>query len=270
MRARHVETQKVPVGYHVAAMNLSVATWNVNGIRARQAQFLEWIERDRPDVVCLQEIKASPAQLAEELCNLGGYWCYWHGAGGYSGVSLHLRRDVFPEEPKFEHPPFDHETRIVTARVGDLAFASVYVPNGGKDFPAKMDFLRGLARYAAEMRDAGRRVILCGDLNVARTDRDVHPKERKPFIIGQRPEEREAFDAILSQGLVDVGRALDPDNDNLFTWWAPWRNMRQRNIGWRIDYILASEPLAAAATSSKVLAEVGTSDHAPVVAAFEV
>ncbi len=113
-------------------------------------------------------------------------------------------------------------------------------------------------------------VVLCGDINVARTDRDVHPKERKPGVIGQRPEERALLRALLGHGLVDVGRALDPDNDNLFTWWAPWRNLRQRNIGWRIDYVLASDALASAATSCKVLAEVGTSDHAPVVARFEV
>ncbi|HEX6902073.1 MAG TPA: exodeoxyribonuclease III [Thermoanaerobaculia bacterium] len=250
-------------------MALTVATWNVNGIRARQEQFLEWLGRDRPDVVCLQEIKASPAQLAESLCNLDGYWCYWHGSGGYSGVSLHLRTDTFPQTPAFEHPAFDLETRIVTADSGDVVFASIYVPNGGKDFAAKMDFLRSLERYVAEMRAAGRHLVLCGDMNVTRTDQDVHPKERKPFVIGQRPEEREVFEGLLAHGMVDVGRTLDPDNDGLFTWWAPWRNMRQRNIGWRIDYILASDSLAATATSCKVLAEVGTSDHAPVVAVFE-
>ena len=82
-------------------------------------------------------------------------------------------------------------------------------------------------------------------MNVARTDRDVHPKERKPRAIGQLPEERALIERIIGRGLVDLGRALDPDNDGLFTWWAPWRNMRQRNIGWRLDYVLASEALAA-------------------------
>ena len=250
-------------------MPLTIATWNVNGIRARQEQFLEWVGRDRPDVICLQEIKASPAQLSETICNLNGYWCYWHGAGGYSGVSLNLRTDRFPEKPEFTHPAFDHETRIVTAEAGDLVLASIYVPNGGKDFAAKMTFLESLKQYTADMHASGRRLILCGDLNVARADQDVHPKERKPGIIGQRPEERELFAGLLSQGLVDLGRALDPDNDGLFTWWAPWRNMRQRNIGWRIDYILASEPVAEKATACKVLADVGTSDHAPVVVVLE-
>ena len=97
------------------------------------------------------------------------------------------------------------------------------------------------------MRDGGRELVLCGDLNVARTDRDVHPKERKPGVVGQRADERALLRRLLGQGLVDVGRALDPDNDALFTWWAPWRNLRQRNIGWRIDYILASEALATSA-----------------------
>ena len=248
-------------------MLVTVATWNVNGLRAREEQFLAWLAQDLPAVVCLQEIKASPSQLSEELCSLNGYWCYWHGAGGYSGVGLNLRRDLFPEEPVFRHPDFDHETRIVTAEVGDLVMASVYVPNGGKDFAAKLGFLEKLRDWAGEMRQQGKRLLLCGDLNVTRTDQDVHPKERKPGVIGQRPEERELIAGLLAQGLVDVGRTLDPDNENLFTWWAPWRNMKQRNIGWRIDYILASDSLAA--TSARVLAEVGTSDHAPVVAEIE-
>jgi len=249
------------------AMPITIATWNVNGIRARSEQFLAWLAQDRPSIVCTQEIKASPAQLSDEICSLEGYWCYWHGAGGYSGVGLNLRRDLFPEEPVFRHPDFDNETRIVTAEMGDLLVASVYVPNGGKDFAAKLTFLEKMRDWAGEVQRQGKRLLLCGDLNVTRTDQDVHPKERKPGIIGQRREERELFAELLAQGgLVDVGRALDPDNDGLFTWWAPWRNMRQRNIGWRIDYILASTPLANRATASRVLVDVGTSDHAPVVA----
>src|SRR3954467_13913496 len=125
-------------------MPITFATWNVNGIRARAEQFLAWVGRDHPDVVCLQEIKASPDKLDEALCRLPGYWCYWHGTGGYSGVSLHLRHEAFPEEPRFFHPAFDHETRIVAAEAGKLTLASVYVPNGGKDFAAKMDFLVAL------------------------------------------------------------------------------------------------------------------------------
>ncbi len=247
---------------------MKIGTWNVNGIRARQAEVQAWVERDRPDVVCLQEIKASAAQVPAMLCEMEGYWCYWHGEKGYSGVGLHIRKETFPERPEFGHPEFDYENRIVTARMGDLTVASIYVPNGGKDFPAKIRFLEAMERYAARAKASSERLVLCGDLNVARTDRDVHPKERKANAIGQLPEERALLERILGHGLVDLGRALDPDNEGLFTWWAPWRNLRQRNIGWRLDYVLATEPFAERVTSCPVLADYGTSDHAPVLAEF--
>src|SRR5262245_64128761 len=117
---------------------MRIATWNVNGIRARQAQLQEWLDRERPDVVCLQEIKASTDQLPVWLCELEGYWCYWHGGKGYSGVALHVRKASDAERPAFQHPEFDYEHRIVTVRLAKAKVASIYVPNGGKDFHAKM------------------------------------------------------------------------------------------------------------------------------------
>jgi exodeoxyribonuclease-3 len=132
-----------------------------------------------------------------------------------------------------------------------------------------MRFLDAMDAYARACRDEGRTLVMCGDLNVTRTDLDVHPKERKPRAIGQRPEERAIIERIVSGGLVDVGRTLDPSNDALFTWWPPWRSMRARNIGWRLDYVLASATLACRATSCLVRRDVGTSDHAPVVAVFD-
>ncbi len=244
---------------------MKIATWNVNGIRAREKQALEWIEREKPDVICLQEIKATREQVPESLREMPDYWCCWHGERAYSGVGLHLRRNL-AAAPQFFHPSFDIETRIVAARIGGLAVASVYVPNGGKDFAAKMRFLEAMELYTIECRNQGVDLVLCGDMNVTRTDMDVHPKERKPNVIGQRPDEREAFERIIRNGgMMDAGRALDPGNDQLFTWWPPWRNMRQKNIGWRLDYILASQSLAGRISRCFVLAQVGTSDHAPVV-----
>ena len=203
------------------------------------------------------------------LCEMEGYWCYWHGGKGYSGVALHVSKALAPERPTFSHPAFDFEHRIVAV---DLRRRS----------PSRRSTCRTAARTSRprcassrrstgtlrRSQSAGRPLVLCGDLNVARTDRDVHPKERKPRAIGQLPEERALLEAILAHGLVDVGRALDPDNDGLFTWWAPWRNMRQRNIGWRLDYVLASTAVAERATSCPVQADIGTSDHAPVLATF--
>src|SRR5262249_39168434 len=169
------------------------------------------------------------------------------------------------EAPEFSHPGFDVETRIVQVALDNLVLASVYVPNGGKDYPAKLRFMTSLVDWSKRLHEQGRELILCGDINIARADIDVHPKERKTDIIGQRKEERDLFAALLGVHLVDVTRAMDPDNTGLFTWWPPWRNMRQRNIGWRIDYILASRTIAESARSCKVLSDVGTSDHAPIM-----
>lgn len=243
---------------------MKIATWNVNGFRARQAQFSDWLARDRPDVVCLQELKAERAQIVDPP-ELEGYHRYWHGLRAYSGVALHVRKGLFDSEPAFSHPDFDMESRIVQAELGYLVLASVYVPNGGKDYEAKLQFLVRLAGWAKQLAREGRDLVLCGDMNVTRSDLDLHPKEVKPGMIGQREEERDLFDKVLGDHLVDVTRVLHPDDPSLFTWWAPWRNMRQRNIGWRIDYILASPSIAARASSCAVLADVGTSDHAPVM-----
>jgi len=242
---------------------VKVATWNVNGIRARAAQFCEFLERERPDVMCLQELKAEAAQVPP-ACGRDDYYVYWHGLRAYSGVALHIRKDFAGGEPQFSHPAFDMESRIVQAQIGNTVFASVYVPNGGKSYPAKVEFMRQLGEWARHLQAEGREVVLCGDINIARTEVDVHPRERKP-VIGQLPEERNLFEGLLGGGLMDVGRTLDPDNDGLFTWWAPWRNMRERNIGWRLDYVLASPTIAGKALSCPVMREFGTSDHGPVV-----
>jgi exodeoxyribonuclease-3 len=243
---------------------LKIATWNVNGIRAREAQLCDWMDRDRPDVLCLQELKAEREQIPAR-CHLEDYDIYWHGLRAYSGVSLHVRRGLFESPPVFSHPEFDMESRIVQAQLGNLVLASVYVPNGGKDYAAKIDFFTKLRDWTKRVHDEGKELVLCGDINIARLEIDVHPKERKLGVIGQRDEERTLFTELLGDHLVDVQRRLDPENDRLFTWWPPWRNMRQRNIGWRIDYILASRTIAERASSCAVLAEVGTSDHAPVM-----
>ena len=249
---------------------MKIVSWNVNGIRARQAEVQALIEREQPDVLCLQELKAAIDQLPIWLADLEGYWCYWHGGKGYSGVGLHVRKAACVERPDFQHPDFDYEHRIVVA-----AHAA-----GDRGVDLRAERREGLPREDAVPRGDGRLcrrrprrsgapLILCGDLNVARTDMDVHPKERKAGATGQRPEERALIERIAGRGLVDVHRALHPDDADLFTWWAPWRNLRQRNIGWRIDYILATRTLAVRASSCAAQRETGTSDHAPVVAVFD-
>jgi exodeoxyribonuclease-3 len=252
---------------------VKIVTWNVNGVRARGAEVAALIEREQPDVLCLQEIKVAPDHLPKEIGVVPGYFCTWHGMKGYSGVALHVREGFARTCPTVTHPAFDHETRIAVADIdsvaGAFSVASIYVPNGGKDFPAKLRFLEALTAWAAATRTAGRELVLCGDMNVARAEIDVHPRERNPRLTGQLPEERALFAGLLdAAGLHDLGRERDPENEAMYSWWAPWRNMRQRNVGWRLDYVLATDALAARNASCPALREVGSSDHAPVIATF--
>jgi len=246
---------------------MKVATWNVNGIRARQEQVAAWLASEAPDIVCLQETKASRQNVPEALREHADYWGYWHGFKGYSGVALLVHKRNAAAAPAFWHPEFDHDNRIVVAEINGVAVASIYVPNGGKDLGAKLRFLEAMQDFARGYQAGKKTLILCGDFNVAHREMDVHPKERKATT-GQLPIERAALDDILARGLVDLGRAAAPDDDQLFTWWAPWREMKARNIGWRLDYIYASESLAATMTTCRVQKEIGTSDHAPVVASL--
>lgn len=242
---------------------MKLVTWNVNGIRARHAQLLDLAQKERPDVLCLQELKATPEQIPDPLTTLADHWSFWHGGPkGYSGVSLHLRKATFPDAPRFFHPPFDSEYRAVAAVAGGVTWASLYVPNGGKDFDAKMVFLRALVAWAAGVEGP---LVIMGDLNVAREDKDVHPTQRKATAIGQREDERALFAELLGERLVDVGRAQHPDDERWFSWWPPWRNFKDRNFGWRIDYCLASPALAARVTSAEVHKDHGSSDHCPLV-----
>src|ERR1051325_7037821 len=157
-RALPTANCKLPTPPRYNPRTMKIATWNVNGIRARHEQFPQWVSSAQPDVICLQEIKARLDQIPQS-CSIEGYTCYWHGAGGYSGVGLHIRRD-FADNIAFTHPDFDHETRIVEAQIEDTVFTSVYVPNGGKDFDAKIAFIHSLTGYAAGIRARGLKLVL--------------------------------------------------------------------------------------------------------------
>lgn len=248
---------------------MKITTWNVNGARARESQISDWLRLEKPDVLCLQEIKASPHQVPVSIAEPEGYWTHWHGLGGYSGVALLISKTFCPVQPVFSSPSFDLECRILVATLGDVEVASIYVPNGGKDFPAKLRFLEAMQAYVAQRHAEGLRLVLCGDFNVARTERDVHEKLRDPNLAGQTPGERALLEALFAHGLTDLGRHFAPEDDALFTWWAPWRQYRERNIGWRLDFVTSSPALTSKAIKCTSLREFGTSDHGPVTAVFE-
>lgn len=249
---------------------MKLTTWNVNGLRAREGQVVEWLEREQPDVLCLQEIKATREQVPPLLWAREGYHCAWHGGpGGYSGVALLVRRTLVPQRPVFRHPSYDHESRAITAELGPLDITALYVPNGGKDLPAKVRFLEALKADVAQRHQGGKQLIVCGDLNVALTERDVHPKLAKTSQLGQTAAERALLAGVLDEGLVDLERRLHPDDAERFTWWAPWRQQREQNMGWRIDYVLASAALASRATACGAERLFGSSDHGPLTAVFD-
>jgi len=245
-----------------------IVTWNVNGIRARGKQVEELVGTVSPDVLCLQEIKATAEQVEEDVCYLPELANHWHGAkGGYSGVSIHVRRKL--GKASFVAPaPLDRETRVAVAEIetasGPLTVASVYAPNGGKDYDAKIAFYNDFVEWAAALAATGSPFVIVGDLNIAHTDEDVHPSQRKTGLIGQLPEERALFTRLLERGgLIDAARLLHPDADRLFTWWPYWANARKNNVGWRLDYVLVSKALNGRVKEADVLREFGTSDHAP-------
>lgn len=248
---------------------MKVTTWNVNGVRAREGEVADWLRLEKPDVLCLQEIKASPHQVPPSLTALEGHWAHWHGDGGYSGVALLVNKGFCPTRPVFSSPAFDVECRVIVAAFDDVEVASFYVPNGGKDFDLKLRFLVSLEKWVAERHAAGKKLMLCGDFNVSLTERDVHEKLRDPKEKGQTEGERALMAKVLAHGLTDLGRHFAPDDENLFTWWAPWRNLREKNQGWRLDLVLTSPPLTERAKKCTALREFGTSDHGPVTAVFE-
>ena len=193
---------------------MKIATWNVNGIRARGPEVADWIARERPDVLCLQEIKAAADQVPALIVDAGEYVACWHGSKGYSGVAMLVRAAPDRPHPVFSHPPFDYETRIVTAQIGSVVAASVYVPNGGKDFDAKLRFLDALA-VAAKGPRHGR--IIAG--NVGRAilfGRDRHHLEldRHRKIVEENREDRNTLAYCrLEVHPCETNRRVAPDID---------------------------------------------------------
>ena len=244
---------------------MKIATWNVNGIRARAIAFEHWIQAHRPDILCLQEIKAHPDQIPAGIRDIRGYTSRWHGArGGYSGVSIHVSESL--GETEYSVPHFDEETRVLQARVGGLTVVNVYTPLGQKSYRQKIEFLGSLVHYIDALCYEGENVILCGDLNVAHRDADVHPEMYVEDMLCTRPDERSMIDALHALGLKDLFRHHHPDEQHAYSWWPYYGGARARNVGWRIDYILAPSAIAGTSTGCWIQREESSSDHSPVLA----
>jgi exodeoxyribonuclease-3 len=249
-----------------------LATYNLNGIRARLPRLIEWLEREKPDVVCLQELKCADESLPVADVEAAGYRGVWHGQKGFNGVAV-LARD---QEPKLRQTglpgdPDDSHSRYIEAEVGDFVIASLYLPNGNPVGTEKFDFkLRWLDRLDARAREllaAERPAVLAGDWNVVPEDRDVFSVRATQHDAVMQPEARQAWRRIVHQGWTDALRALHPDEPKLYTFWDYTAGCWQRDAGFRIDHLLlspqAADRLLDAGVDKEYRGREKASDHAP-------
>ncbi len=255
---------------------LRILTFNANGIRsAAQKGFFDWFARQNADVLCVQELKAQEADLPEEIRRLPGYQGFFHCAEkkGYSGCGLWTRIAPQAVRTGWGDEEFDAEGRYVEADFGRLTVISAYFPSGSSSEErqaAKYRFLERFAPHLLSLKEAGREVVLCGDVNIAHREIDLKNWKGNLDHSGFLPEERAWLDRLFDDmGWVDVFRRLDPRPER-YTWWSQRGQARAKNVGWRIDYELATPGIAALARATDIYAAEKFSDHAPLWVDYDV
>ena len=254
---------------------MRIITLNVNGLRSAAAKgFFDWMRRRQPDVVCLQEIKAQEADLPRRLLAPRGLHAYFHPAEkrGYSGVAIYAKAEPDKVTLGLGIREIDAQGRFLQLDFGELSVISLYMPSGtmGEHAQArKYVFMDEFMNRLEAMRACGREFVICGDWNIAHKEIDVKNWKSNQKMTGFLPREREWLTKVLEQhGFVDVFRALDPSPDR-FTWWVQWANARERNIGWRIDYQIATPGIAKLARKVAIYTGAVFSDHAPVIIDYD-
>jgi len=248
---------------------MKLLSWNVNGIRAIEKKgFLPWLAKTAPDILCLQETKAEPADLSENLLKPAGYTTFWSAAEkkGYSGVAVFTKIKPKSVTEGLGKKEFDTEGRTLIAEYEDFILFNIYFPNGGagnKRVPFKLAFYDLFLNKAEALSKKGKKIIICGDVNTAHTVIDLaRPKENEKNT-GFLPEEREWVTKFLSCGYIDTFRHLHKEPGN-YSWWDYKTRARDRDIGWRIDYFFISENLLPRLKKAFILKDVSGSDHCPV------
>jgi exodeoxyribonuclease-3 len=247
-----------------------IVSYNVNGIRSALSKgFAEWLKATDADVVCLQEVKAEPDQFDQTIFTSLGYACYWYPAQkkGYSGTAILTRQTPTLVEYGCGIEAYDNEGRIIRADFGDVSVMSVYMPSGssGEDRQAfKMQFLADFQPYIDTLKQSRPNLIISGDYNICHRPIDIHNPKSNAKSSGFLPEEREWIDGFMNTGFTDTFRKFNEDPHN-YTWWSFRFNARTKNLGWRIDYHLASKPLDSSLSRAIILPEARHSDHCPIV-----
>ena len=248
---------------------MKLISWNVNGIRAvHKKGALEWLWKEKPDIICFQETKAWPEQLKTDLLEPSGYRSYWNQAErkGYSGTAIYTKKKPTSDSKGMGVEEFDKEGRIVTIEFPEFTFLNIYFPNGlasPERLKYKLGFYDTFLEHIDNLRDNGKKIIFCGDLNTAHNPIDLaRPKENEKNS-GFLPIERAWIDKCVDHGYIDTLRHFSSEPD-IYTWWDYKTRARERNVGWRLDYFWISDDLLPNLKKAYVMSEVMGSDHCPV------
>lgn len=256
-----------------------IICWNVNGIRAWSKKgCLEWVLSENPDIFCFQETKAHPDQLDASLLNIDGYTSYFDHSKlkkGYSGVAVYTKEkpekvdsNLFVQESETSKAKqIDQEGRFIALYFKKFVFVNCYFPNGGGDISRleyKLRFYKAFQEYVIKLKNEGKKVVFCGDLNVAHTEIDIaRPKENSNHV-GFLPVERDWLTGVINAGFIDTFRFKNPDARDVYSWWDVKSGARNRNIGWRIDYFLVDESQEKSILNTKIHSDIYGSDHCPI------
>lgn len=249
--------------------NYRIICWNVNGIRAIWKKgFPEWLSKEMPDVLCLQETKAQPEQLDDEIKDFNGYKSYFFSAQkkGYSGVAIYTKREPLKVRYGLDDDAFDVEGRCIEMEFEDFVLYTAYFPNGGRGperVKYKLDFYESLFQRAENMRKKNKNIVICGDYNTAHQEIDLARPKENSKTTGFLPIEREWIDKIIGMGYVDIFREFNQEPGQ-YTYWDQITRARDRNVGWRIDYYMISEELRKYVKSAPIHMNVMGSDHCPI------
>lgn len=254
---------------------MKIISYNVNGIRAAVNKGLyEWLEKESPDVLCVQEIKASEDQIDLLTIQSLGYHYYFHPAvkKGYSGVGILTKRKPDHVEIGMGNALYDNEGRFIRADFGEVSIACVYIPSGTmgdvrQDF--KMEFLSFFTEFVNKLRIERPQLLICGDYNICHKPIDINHPEKHTKSSGFLPEERQWFDNFIETGLIDTFREYDK-NPEKYSWWSYRANARQKNLGWRIDYHIITEEMRQRLKGASILNEVMYSDHCPIAVELDI
>ncbi len=248
---------------------LKLLSWNVNGIRALMKKgFLEWLNKESPDILCLQETKATPEQLDSSLREPAGYRAYWNypPKKGYGGVATFSKEKPMQARNGFGVPQFDIEGRVIVTEYPAFILFNVYFPNGkqGEErLKYKLDFYEAFLTHIDGLKAQGKKLVICGDYNTAHKEIDLARPKANEKISGFLPIERAWMDKLVEHGYVDTFRHFNKEPGQ-YSWWDIKTGARARNVGWRIDYFFVSENLLNSVSKAFIMSEVTGADHCPV------